>query len=468
MKLNKSHISLTVGRPFRLTADEPVITWSSDNPRIKVSRTGLVRADVDALRPYGQGKITATNESGSAECEVTIVDWSANRLSLQTVAQLRGYVLTKAADGSVYASYNTDLYHSSDGLVTLEPLPDLPVTNYNAIPMLVTPFGYFMRPQGKVYRSPDLQNWTLSCDFGTLGGLYHSFDWDYDEATETGYIYFGEYTADAGTGDRRHKVFRGVFHGQDETWSTILDFYSRNEYTADPVTNTPSAKHVHIVIVDRSIHQLWVGTGDLDHECRMMYSDDHGDTFRILGEGSQKWRTLSIWFTTRYVYWNMDSEVKASIWRIPRSVYDTNGFWPTITAENDYTEKVIDLFNGSLWYHCWAKDDLGDDIVIMNTTAEGQWRDWRARVFSIKELPDASVEVEELISVAAADPSVYNPFHQLTVRLQDANGYIYFKGRELPWSGLYKMRLSRLPPVREIVPDDYQFVTPTAFVMPAL
>jgi hypothetical protein len=218
----------------------------------------------------------------------------------------------------------------------------------------------------------------------------------------------------------------------------------------------------------------------------LLYSDDNGENFRLVAVGSQTWRCLSIWFTENYVYWNMDAYIYAqSCWRIPRSRFDEKGYWPCITPElasgktrigvsylvtasetdtyfpvsvghvytetetrtldkrnsartiddpdYNYTEKVVELRNGSLWYHLWTFDDEGDPLVIMGQSAEGAHRDYRGRVFGIKERPDGSVNVQELLSIGSTNPDVYDSntmFVQLEPMAQDADGHIYFSGRK--------------------------------------
>ena len=80
----------------------------------------------------------------------------------------------------------------------------------------------------------------------------------------------------------------------------------------------------------------------------------------------------------------------------------------------------------------------------MGAAPEGNLRDMQGRVFGIKENLDSSVQVQELISLRAknlkADYQI-NMFTQLVPLFQDNSGAIYFKSRNLNWTGIYKMKL---------------------------
>src|SRR5690606_15672706 len=122
-------------------------------------------------------------------------------------------------------------------------------------------------------------------------------------------------------------------------------------------------------------------------QSKIMVSEDFGENWRIIGHGAQTWRTLSIWFTEEYVYWNMDAASAQAIWRIDRKNLHNQ------SPDNDFKEKVAELIGGSHWYTTWAKDVYGDDVIIMGQTVEGRKRDHSARVFLIKEFPDGRVKV---------------------------------------------------------------------------
>jgi hypothetical protein len=200
-------------------------------------------------------------------------------------------------------------------------------------------------------------------------------------------------------------------------------------------TDAYYARHVHATIVDQYTGDLWVNTGDTDDGCRWLHSNDNGSNFRLIGEGTQEWRSLSIWFTTDNIYWNMDSSVNTAIWRIPRVELESHDY-----IINDKREKVIELVNGSMWYHVWAKDEFNEDIVVFCGTPEGQKRDWLARVWIFKELADNTVEINEVMCLPSVD-GTYNPMAQMQPYVYK-DGYIYLKTREItPSFEFWKMTL---------------------------
>jgi hypothetical protein len=91
-----------------------------------------------------------------------------------------------------------------------------------------------------------------------------------------------------------------------------------------------------------------------------------------------------------------------------------------------------------------VRDQRNEPLVILGQAAEGAQRDYRGRVFGIKELPNGAVDVQELLSISSKQPDVYNDdtmYVQLQPQVQDASGYVYFTG----WSTKqrsYKTRLT--------------------------
>jgi len=478
--IDQRHVSLTVGKEFRLTVTprSEQVVWSSDNPLVWVSNTGRLLAVEDALGEEAQIVITARSTDGQYvdSCRATIVNWMANLSDLQVVeTPAVDYVLATEGD-ALYFARGQELYVSTDGLNTSESLGALPET-LNAPILLVTPFGYFLRSGATIYRSGDLVDWTVTFAMNARG-LFHSFDYYWEETSQTGYLYTGEYSVDP---TARHRVYRGTFSADgEERWDTVLEFTALAEWQANRSVLT-AARHVHVVVVDPYTGHVWVGVGDVDEHAKILTSDDHGDSFSLVGMGNQAWRTVAIWFTPRYVYWGMDTSGPQSLWRMPRSRFEEGGFWPSVTpeltsgttkagvryyvtrnetpehfpvtkgyvyaetearpldgenrvralndSEYDYREEVAQLYNGSLWYHRWVSAEDGAPIAIVGEAAEGALRDYRGRVFGIKEMPDGSCDVQELLSVTSTAPETYVRYVQFQPKAQDADGCIYFLGR---------------------------------------
>lgn len=331
--IDRRHVSLTVGTRCQLTVtpqDEKVI-WSSDNPLVWVDPTGGLLAVEDAVGDDAQAVITASSIDGNEadSCQITIVDWVANLSELKVVdVPYASYLLGTEGDNLFYA-IDRDLYVTSDGFKSFQFLSTLP-EDMDIPKMLVTPFGYFVQCTKSIFKSSDLLNWTPSIAMN-MKGLYHSLAFDWDPASQSGYLYAGEYSVNSLDS---HSVYKGVFPAAGEdTWKAVLNFASLVEWENDPsILN--AARHIHVVAVDPYTGHVWVGTGDSDMHSKLLYSDDKGETFKLVGMGSQSWRTLSIWFTEQYVYWNMDTHrCGQSIWRIPRSRFREADRWPCVTPE---------------------------------------------------------------------------------------------------------------------------------------
>jgi len=476
------HISLTAGNEIQLTLTPPGtdVIWVSDNPLVQVRPDGRVVALADALGEDSRATLTAVSAEGDCDmCQVTIVSWMANLSSLVVTGTPRGEYLLGAENGTLFVAIGGDLYCTKDGFATMEfqcPLPESPTPN-SAI--VATPFGYVYRGDREIHTSSTLRDWQHS--FTThKGGLWHGFSTDWDPETKTGYVYVGEYSCDP---DHRHCVFRGVFPRDGSThWEKVLEFASLAEWEAD-WSILDAARHIHVVTCDPYTGHVWVGTGDYPMHARLLYSDDQGGHFRLLVMGDNPYRTLSIWFTEQYVYWNMDVRTPQSVWRIPRSVFEEHGIWPSLTPDMvsgetkpgtryyiirnetpgyfpknvgniyredrarplsemnavrpvddpayDYREHVALLDNGSLWYCLPIRTDHGEHLVVMGGAAEGALRDYRGRVFGIKEAPDGTPQVQELLSVSSTRPGTLDgstQYVQLVPKAQDAEGYIYFEG----------------------------------------
>jgi len=477
----EEHVSLSVGEAYQLRVwPDANVTWQSDNPNVTVSATGLISAAQDALTPDGQAVITAqlVGDSYSASMDVTIVNWTANVSKLEVIALPNsGSVLAQDETG-IYFTIGSGIYKSANNLSAPQLVGTSPTSLGSTTRMLITPFGYVIRAGTSIYHSTDLTNWTET--FQTeLQGLRHMFEAYYDEATQTGYVYAGDYSSSDFL--QRHKVYRGTFPNVGApTWETLIEFPSLGEWLQDP-SITEAVRHIHLVTVDPYTGHVWVGTGDANEHSRIYVSEDHGDTFQLLGLGDQSWRTLAVWFTADYVYWDMDTSAPQSIWRIPRTAHQPGG-WPSMTPEissgtttaltryyvtrndnpgqfpvgvgegfveyqqstidanntvlavndpaYDYRELVAELINGSHWFQLSVKNGDGDDITLVSTAPEGTHRDERARIFGIKEVPGNPAIVQELHSLAPEIGTSGGIYTQLTPLAQDPAGFIYMTGRE--------------------------------------
>lgn len=461
--------------------------WWTNNSSLKVTQKGKIYLD-KKLEGTNIAKVFVGSSLGKGidSCEVTEVDWSANKSKLIIEDILTSPTILTSINGEIIFSEKNTIYKTSDGFRSKQYLGNLPGNPSNT-PLLVTPMGNFLRCSERIYYSKSFADWLLVFE-GKYDGLYNGFDFHYDGQRKVVYLYISEYTWD--NVKNEHNVYRGVVHqnGKSE-WKTILHFYSRGSYQITPQTR-PITRHIHVVSVDPYTGNLWVGTGDHEHECSIYYSNNNGESFNLLGMGTQDFRTLSFWFTSKYIYWNMDSSDPQSIWRIARSAFNELGICPSMSPELDngftkignryyvvkndipgffpvsdgkvftetikrqlnssnkvipfgdeefsFKEKVAEISCGSMWYVLNVKTLNEKNITIMGVSNEGNHYDTRPRVFGIEERHDGSINIQEVLTLPA---TVLGSFAQLEPKTQDKNGYIYFKSRLLSYNGIYKTSL---------------------------
>lgn len=72
------------------------------------------------------------------------------------------------------------------------------------------------------------------------------------------------------------------------------------------------AKHAHNVYYDKITDKIWVFTGDDNGECWVIVADESFSRVDYLGDGSQKFRACTAFFTAEKVVWAMDSPIETS------------------------------------------------------------------------------------------------------------------------------------------------------------
>ncbi len=425
-----SDMSLSVGIREKIKSNENAdIIWESNNTAVTVDSNGYIFAKNDTLLTNNsQALVTGvyTDNSATIKCNITVVNWRANLSKLEIeknsneIYQKSGYFLGEILlkDGQdIYFSAANNLYKSSDGLNSITRVGSIPASKWGSINLIKTKYGYYLKVDDKIYKSNNLSSGFIEVASTDSNSLRHAFV--YDE--KSGYLYAGDYTLD-------HNATKSIYRGKVtpsglQNWKKIFTFDS---YTNN---SSNSVYHVHVVTVDPYTGNVWIATGDDDEHSKIYYSTDHGESFTLFKSGSQQFRTLSIWFTKDYIYWNTDS---ASANQVISRVKRTN---------LNKVEIVAELANGSHWYHTWVKDNQGEELVLMSASAEGKKRDLHARVFGIKERHDGSVDVQELLLIKPKKGSLMPEFVQLTPILQDDEGYIYLRGRETD-AMVYKAKLT--------------------------
>ena len=113
--------------------------------------------------------------------------------------------------------------------------------------------------------------------------------------TPNGTIFFAEYILNTHR-DKNVNIYRSVDDGGS--------FHIVKSFEAGDI------RHLHFVKWDQYEECLWLGTGDYgknNNECRLYKSTDNGETWSLVGYGSQDWRAIGVCFTKDYLLWGTDA-----------------------------------------------------------------------------------------------------------------------------------------------------------------
>lgn len=132
-------------------------------------------------------------------------------------------------------------------------------------------------------------------------------------------------------------------------------------------------KHIHGIYDDKFSDSLWIVTGDFDGECYVIESKD--STFSNLkwyGDGSQKWRPVSIFFNLEEIIWVMDSPIQKA--------------YLQIFNRKDKTLAQGQYFPGPVWY---SKQFENGDAVLQTSVEIGkEVKSSLSKIFYSKNLKD--------------------------------------------------------------------------------
>ncbi len=111
----------------------------------------------------------------------------------------------------------------------------------------------------------------------------------------SGWTYFGEYFMNPGRDEVHiYRLDPGV-----QAWEIAHTFPAGE------------IRHIHGVYRDPFDPQaLWVTTGDAQGECYLYQTRDRFKTIERIGQGTQRWRAVRLFFTRQYVCWITDSQLE--------------------------------------------------------------------------------------------------------------------------------------------------------------
>lgn len=165
---------------------------------------------------------------------------------------------------------------------------------------------YAIRTGTCVYVSKDLRKWLLI--YNDKRAISKSMAFVKNKKIGQLELLFSEYTP--GKERFRHHIYK--YNLITKQLKQVFTFYKVGE------GKIPIARHIHILDKDPYTGDIWVGTGDTDDESAIYRSTDSGETFQLIGMGNQKWRMLAFIFTSKYIFWNVDSHEPQYLTRISR------------------------------------------------------------------------------------------------------------------------------------------------------
>lgn len=113
--------------------------------------------------------------------------------------------------------------------------------------------------------------------------------------TPDGTVFFTEYLLNPNR-DHAIRLWRSKDNGM--TWQVVKEF------------KPGDIRHLHFIKWDTYAECLWMGTGDYGEggcENRLYQSKDNGETWRLVGQGSQDWRAIGVCMTEDALTWGTDA-----------------------------------------------------------------------------------------------------------------------------------------------------------------
>ncbi len=102
-----------------------------------------------------------------------------------------------------------------------------------------------------------------------------------------------------------------LYYGQ---YFSNVDRESVSIYKLDLILNSwdiifriKGIRHIHGIFNDPYFDRIWVTTGDLDHECKILYTDDEFKTLKTFVEGHQNYRAIYLHFAKETITYGTDA-----------------------------------------------------------------------------------------------------------------------------------------------------------------
>lgn len=373
--------------------------------------------------------LTITNQSSnhSISLKIKIQTWIKNKYSLTPVVKdiIPKFIYTH--NDTTYSVENEKLFYSVKNKIEKSFCSNFKLADlmYN---QMISRYGFYaFRTGGLIYVSKDLKNWNLI--YNDKRGIKESM---VIVKNKNGYeLLFSEYTP----GTTFVRQYLRSYNFLTKEMTTRMTFYTPDDFKSQGLT--PQARHIHFLVQDNYSDLIFMGTGDYDNQSNIYFSTDSGLSFKTLGGGNQKWRSLTMFFDKDYIFWNMDSTSPQYIIRLKRTDIKEN---VDISKTNQYP-----LINSALW--CSENVKVSGDaisMVVMSSNTEGRMYDENFRNYGIIIKNNEPV-VYELFARKASN--VYSQWYPIGI---DYNNDILFLDLDTHRSSYYKVdvpEISKLKPV---------------------
>jgi hypothetical protein len=237
------------------------------------------------------------------------------RWSIEEVDELRGYVVEWVDPEKAFLSRRNRIYRASSPEGEREPVAKIPAPWWKAAAARARPAQRLLRfmaynliplPDRSLFITFDRQPAVISDGtFRPLRGAARPFRVLRQGCAlaKDGGVYLGEYLSNQERGPVRVYKYAPGTDGLE-----TVHVFSPGE-----------ARHVHGVYADPYSDDIYCVTGDRDPECRILVTRDGFDSMEAVGEGDETWRTVSLLFTSRAIFYASDAEFNENfIYRIDR------------------------------------------------------------------------------------------------------------------------------------------------------
>lgn len=153
-------------------------------------------------------------------------------------------------------------------------------------------------------------------------------------------------------------IFFGEYHLNPDRSLPIRLFRSRDNGMSFQCVKTfapGEVRHIHFIKYDKYENCLWMGTGDSDAENLLLRSNDGGDSWSVVGSGSQDWRAIGVCIAEDSIIWGTDAG----------SVIDTTHLVRLL--RNNPTIEILEDFEGP----CHGCAFYSDGRIFFSTGVEG-------------------------------------------------------------------------------------------------